>query len=347
MLVAIALSFILTFISLPVMIKVAEVNRLFVPNNYRKTHQGKISALGGVSIFLSSIISFLLFSDIVHYPDYRYMLSSALVLASLGFYDDLHEVKPIFKFIVQLLAVSILVFSGGVQIEFIQHHVAAPYGAHADQFISIFLMIWIINAFNLIDGVDLLASVVGFVVLATLGIWFCLAQQFDYSLILFTLASSLLAFMHYNFPPARIFMGDTGTMSIGLIMAIALIQFDEVNYQVEGVFRMNSAPALAFSFVSFLMFDMLRVALRRLSQFKYPFHGDRSHIHHVLLDKGFSPKGISLIIGLLVLSQIVLSFWLDHYFKLGNIVLIFINLAMILGFYTLVFNLPLGSKKSL
>jgi len=335
-LLGISFSFIITLIGLPFIIRIAESVGLFVPQNYRRIHNSEVSALGGLVIFLSASIGFILFSDLVHFPDYRFIISSGVLMFFLGFYDDLNEVKPETKLLGQIVAVSLLVVFANVRIEFLQHFFGPDVGLWADTILTIILMITIINAYNFIDGIDMLAALLGVIIMGVLGIWFFMAKQYDYSLALLTLSSSLFAFMAFNFSPARIFMGDTGTMTIGLIMAVTLIKFDSINDIIGGSIHVHSAPGIAFSFIALITFDLLRVSIYRIIKGNFPFIADKNHIHHLFLRMGVSQNITSAIIGSVVFVQILMSFYLDS-FLLSNLTIIIINLMYLLTFYTFVF----------
>jgi len=307
-----------------------------VPKNYRRIHNSEVSALGGGVIFVSASISFMLFSDIINFPDYRFIISSGVLMFFLGFYDDLNEVKPETKLLGQIVAVSLLVVFADVRIEFLQHFFGPNVGLWADTILTIILMITMINSYNFIDGIDMLAALLGVIIMGVLGVWFFMANQYDYSLALLTLSSSLLAFMAFNYSPARIFMGDTGTMTIGLIMAVSLIKFDSINDIIEGNIHVNSAPGIAFAFIALITLDLLRVSFYRIIKGKYPFTADKNHIHHLFLRMGISQNKASIIIASVVFVQIIMSFYLDM-FLFSNISIIIINLMYLLTFYMLVF----------
>jgi UDP-N-acetylmuramyl pentapeptide phosphotransferase/UDP-N-acetylglucosamine-1-phosphate transferase len=338
-------SFAMTLIILPILIRFAKANQLYVPINYRRIHHRNISALGGLAIFASPVLSFVLFSDIVNFPDYRYIFGSGLLMYMMGFYDDLYEVRYGVKILVQTVAAAMLVFLAGVYIHFLQHYIAAPYGLLADQFTTLALMLLIINAYNLIDGIDMSAALVGFVVLSFLGVWFSLLDQFDYGMALLALAASLLAFMVYNYTPARIFMGDTGTMSIGLLMSFSLIKFDEINTLVHNAYSFQHAPAISFSLMSLIVFDLIRVGANRVLHAKSPFSPDKTHIHHWLIAINPSHVVGAFIISGAILLQLLMTIALDR-FLFSNWTLILLNVLFLLAFYALIYSLRLHKTKS-
>ena len=338
LLIGITFSFILTIISLPILIKVAESNNLFVPKGYRHVHTSNVSALGGISIFMSSTFAFIIFSDLVNYPDYKYILSSGLLMFVIGIRDDLYNIKPLIKLLGQLTAITLLVGYAGVRIQFIIHFIDGSYGVIADSIITILIMVAIINAYNLIDGIDMLAASIGMVILGSMGIYFFLVNQTDYSLALLSIATALLAFMAFNYYPAKIFMGDTGTLTIGLIMSISLIKLEEVSYLVDSPYTIHSAPGISFALISLILFDLIKVALQRMVKGISIFKADKSHIHHTLLSLGLKPTLISALLSGFIILQLLISVILDK-LNYNNITIILTNTALIITFYLIIYKI--------
>jgi UDP-N-acetylmuramyl pentapeptide phosphotransferase/UDP-N-acetylglucosamine-1-phosphate transferase len=331
-------SFVLTLLLLPPLIRLANDRKLFVPKHYRKVHTNEVSALGGLAIFSSVLISFLLFVDAVNFPDIRYVTATGLLMFFVGIRDDFQPLSVRVKLISQLLAVLVLVFFAQIQIDFFRHSIDGQLGIALDYFATVFLMLWVINSFNFIDGIDLLASLYAFIVFMILGIWFLLAMQYDYSLLLLSLSGSFLAFMIFNYSPSKIFMGDTGTLSVGLLMAITLLKFDDVNALISSSpYSLNSAPGIAFGFIAIPFVDSARVAIVRIARGVSPFKGDKNHIHHLFLRLGWSQNHTAFFIGGITLMIIVLNFILDH-FKWGSWSIISLDLAIIALIYLWLFS---------
>lgn len=327
-----AFSMVLTLLMLPPLIKMAKIRGLFVPTHYRKVHKDQVSALGGLAIFSSVIISFLLFVDAVNFPDIRYVTATGLLMFFVGLRDDFHPVSVPVKLFSQLLAVFVLVFFAEIQIDFFANHMDKPIGSYLDSFTTIFLMLWVINSFNFIDGIDLFASLYAFIVFVVLGIWFLLADQFDYSLLLMSLSGAFLAFMIFNYSPSKIFMGDTGTLSVGLLLAITLLKFDDVNSLIiNSPYRFHSAPGLVFGFIAIPFIDSARVAIVRIRRGVSPFKGDKNHIHHLFLRLGWSQNKVALFIGLILLIILGINFLLDaFYFSSLEIILVDVGIIAIM-----------------
>jgi UDP-N-acetylmuramyl pentapeptide phosphotransferase/UDP-N-acetylglucosamine-1-phosphate transferase len=331
-------SFVLTFLLLPPLIRMAKVRELFVPTNYRKVHNNEVSALGGLAIFSSVLISFLLFVDAVNFPDVRYVVAMGLLMFFVGLRDDFHPVSVRTKLISQLMAVTVLVFLADIQIDFFSHFIDGGVGGFIDSLATIFIMLWVINAFNFIDGIDLLASLYAFIVFTILGIWFLLTDQYDYSLMLLSLSGAFMAFMIFNYSPSKIFMGDTGTLSVGLLLAITLLKFDDVNTLIAGSqYEFHNAPGLAFGFISIPFVDSIRVATLRIFRGVSPFKADKNHIHHLFLRLGWKQNQVAIFLGFIIILIIGINFILD-YFYISSLGIIFIDLLIILAMYLMLFK---------
>jgi UDP-N-acetylmuramyl pentapeptide phosphotransferase/UDP-N-acetylglucosamine-1-phosphate transferase len=160
--------------------------------------------------------------------------------------------------------------------------------------LTYFAVIVIINSFNLIDGIDGLAGSLGVMSLSLFGAYFFFVGIPAYSILAFSLAGSLVAFLIFNFQPAKIFMGDTGSLLIGTVNAILVIKFINVVNTPSVAYPIDAAPAIGFAILMIPLLDTLRVFAIRIVNRRSPFSPDRNHIHHLLLDRGFSHRKITL-----------------------------------------------------
>jgi UDP-N-acetylmuramyl pentapeptide phosphotransferase/UDP-N-acetylglucosamine-1-phosphate transferase len=162
--------------------------------------------------------------------------------------------------------------------------------------LTYFAVIVVINSFNLIDGVDGLAGSLGLLSTVIFGVYFLNVNMLPYSVIAFSLAGSLLAFLIFNFQPAKIFMGDTGSLLVGTINAILVIKFINVANTGDISFPITATPAIGFTILMIPLLDTLRVFGIRILHRRSPFSPDRNHIHHLLLDRGFSHRSITIFL---------------------------------------------------
>ena len=151
----------------------------------------------------------------------------------------------------------------------------------------------ITNSFNLIDGVDGLAGGLGLATTLVFGAYFLNIGQLTYAVLAFSMAGSIISFLIYNFSPAKIFMGDTGSLLLGLINSVLVIKFINSAGVTEGKIDFPAAPAIGFAILIVPLFDTLRVFALRILDRRSPFSPDRNHVHHFLLDLGFSHRQIT------------------------------------------------------
>ncbi len=324
----VALSFVLVCLSIPSIIHTANKYQLYdVSDLHRKKHQANISRLGGIGLFCGFTITVLLFATTVRYKEANFLITSCILLFALGLKDDIYGVSPKTKFAIQILIALILVGLGGFKLTSLYGvlgiwDVSPLFGA----IFSVVLIIFINNAFNLIDGVDGLAGLVGAVVSLFFAIAFVICGEIPYAFIAFALLGAILGFLCYNYPPAKIFMGDTGSLIVGLVLVVLAIKFIEANkVESAGHLYFSSAPAIAVAALIVPVFDSLRVFFLRIINRRSPFHGDRNHIHHRLLQVGLSVKQILALVLAFNIGMIALSVLLR---SLGNFTLIILQLAI-------------------
>jgi len=289
------LAFLITFFSIPVIIEVAKNKKLFDEPNERKVHNAVIPTLGGLGIFAGFIIASLMGVPPSIPSIFQYFMAAIMVIFFLGIKDDILVLSASKKFIGQLVAAGIIIKFGGIQINdlhgFLGIH-AIPHTASI--LLSLITIVGITNSFNLIDGVDGLAGSLGLLTSVLFGSYFVATSQLMYAVMAFSLTGSLIAFLIYNFSPAKIFMGDTGSLLIGLLNAIFVIKFIAVASDPSLGMPIQSAPAIGFAILIVPLFDTLRVVTVRIISRRSPFSPDRNHIHHFLLELGLSHKMIVL-----------------------------------------------------
>ncbi len=334
---ALTTSFVLTYMFIPSIIKVSNIKHLFDTPGTRKSHYNVIPNLGGVGIFGGFVISLCLFAKFYPANGMRYILAALCFIFMMGVKDDIVELVANKKFIGQLFAACIIVFLGDIRI-------SSMYGLFGISLIgyipsailSVVTIIFIINAFNIIDGINMLAGSVTLLMSAAFGAWFFYYGFFDYAVLAAAMAGAVLAFLKYNYTPARIFMGDSGSLSIGLLAAVLAIQFIEKNEIVlrsgssDGI-HIVASPAMAIAILIIPVFDTLRVFTLRLSQKKSPFLADRNHIHHRLIDLGLSHVQATYVLIAVNIGFIAMVYLLQ---SLGNLYLMIIefSLAFLLSF---------------
>lgn len=305
------LAFLITFFSIPVIIEVAKDKKLFDEPGERKVHNVVIPTLGGLGIFGGFIFATLIGVPPSESSVLQYFIAAIMIIFFMGIKDDILILTATKKFVGQLIAAGIIIKFGGIEIKDLYGifgiHALPPTAAFL---LSLFIIVVITNSFNLIDGVDGLAGSLGLVTSLIFGIYFFLSGQTLYAVMAIALAGSLIGFLIYNFHPARIFMGDTGSLLIGLLNSILVIQFINTASDPFSALPLASAPALGFAILVVPLFDTLRVVSMRIVNRRSPFSPDRNHIHHFLLDIGLSHKMITLVCVITNLLLITMAYFI-------------------------------------
>lgn len=302
------LAFIITFFSIPVIIKVAKAKKLYDEPDERKVHKNVIPTLGGMGIFSGFIISLLMGISSAANPEFQFFVAACLVIFFMGLKDDIMLLSASKKFLGQLVAAGIIIRFGGIQLNdmhgFLGIHTIPIIASYV---LTLFTIIVVTNAFNLIDGIDGLAGTLGVITTVSFGLYFYFIDNISYSVMAFTLSAATFAFLIYNFSPAKIFMGDTGSLLLGTINSILVVKFIQLASTTPTNFRLETAPAIGFAILMVPLFDTLRVFTIRILNRRSPFSADRNHIHHFLLDLGLSHRSIVAVMGSAAIGFIALA----------------------------------------
>ncbi len=327
-------AFSITFFAIPSIIAVARQKNLVDVPTERHSHTEITPSLGGIGIFAGVIFSIVMWTPFEAFSDLQYILASFVIIFLMGAKDDIAPMSPYKKMIGQLMAAAILVYMANIKL-------TSLYGIFGiyelpEAFailLSIFTIFIIINAFNLIDGINGLAGSISVLISLSLGTWFLLVDRMDMAMVAFSLIGATVAFLNYNFSPAKIFMGDTGSLLLGLICSILAISFIEHNNE-PGLFKshpnlvIKSPPAVAIGILIIPLFDTLRVFITRMAKGHSPFHPDKTHIHHLLLDCGMSHMQGTITLVFVNLSFILLVYFLQDIGSL-NLILLLLTTATI------------------
>lgn len=332
-------SFLITFFAIPSIIRIAEIKHLFDEPDERKMHKTRVPTLGGLAIFAGMIFSITFWSRQKEIVELQYIISSIIILFFVGMKDDLFNLVHYKKLGGQLLAAFILVHWGGIRVtSFFGIFGVLDLDFISSYVFSIFTMVVITNSINLIDGIDCLAGSVGVIASIFFGAWFFQMEHYQYVILSASLMGSLIAFLYYNRTPAKIFMGDTGSLMVGIVLSILAIKFIEMNrvLPLTDSAKIRGIPVMTISILIIPLFDTLRVFSIRILQGRSPFHPDRNHIHHLLIDLGFSHvKATGMLIGF---NLLMIGF---AYYMQGirsEIVLALILLTCMLNTYILAYS---------
>lgn len=262
----------------PTIITIAHKRKLFDATDDRKTHKGDIPRLGGVGVFLSIILSyFVIFILIKTDIPVAFYISLSLIFIS-GLTDDFKPVKPIVKLLTQIVA-SLILIVGGISLT----HIFIPFinlNLHLGIFSYPLTFLWIIgitNALNLLDGMDGQAGGVSAIGAITIGIVSLLIGYLHIAIICFILSGALIGFLYYNLPPAKIFMGDSGSLTLGFFMASVPLLYTQPTIKGKMIL-------VAIAVLIIPIFDVFAAIIRRKLDNRSFFTPDRGHIHHKFTD---------------------------------------------------------------
>ncbi|MBC7946794.1 MAG: undecaprenyl/decaprenyl-phosphate alpha-N-acetylglucosaminyl 1-phosphate transferase [Chitinophagaceae bacterium] len=289
-----SVSFIISFLAIPVVLQIADQKKLFDVPDERKVHTHPVASLGGVGIFGGFLLAALLSIQGQYNYEFQYFFAAALVIFFLGLKDDLVVLSPSKKFVGQVVAASILIHLGHIRLD--SMHGLFGFEQLPEGFalaLSYLTIIVIINSFNLIDGIDGLAASLGILTMLIFGTYFFITDYHAYALLAFALAGSLIAFLIFNHHPAKIFMGDSGSLMIGLVNAILVIKFINVASEPSVAVPIGSAVAMGFAILIVPLLDTLRVFAIRIFNGRSPFTPDRNHVHHLLLARGMGHAAVT------------------------------------------------------
>ena len=306
-LMATGIAIIISFLATPLVKALAyKVGAIDVPKDGRRMHKTPIPRLGGLAIFLAFLLSTLLFAEIDR--QMKGILMGAVIIVILGVLDDIMTLRALPKFFIQILAASIAVYHGCV-IQFVSN-----FNLFSDTLyinlgwlsvpVTIIWIVAITNAVNFIDGLDGLAVGVSAISAGSLLVIALMVAEGNIAIVIAALLGACIGFIPYNFNPAKMFMGDTGSTFLGYILATLSIQ---------GLFKMYAIISFAVPFLilGVPIFDICFAFLRRIAKGQNPMIADRGHVHHRLIDMGFSQKQsvaiTYMITAILGLAAVVLT----------------------------------------
>jgi len=303
-LVAVSAFFIAVF-GMPNLIKVAKLKRLVDdPEDPRKIHHRSVPTIGGVMIYFVILTNGFFWLSLGETPSresfqqYSVLLTCMTVVFTMGLKDDLIGMSASKKLMVHLIAGALLVTVGGFRIE----GFGGLFGIEEmpetiSTIFSLFVYIVIVNAWNLIDGIDGLAGGYSAIAMAAFSAWFLLTGQIPAAILSLTILGATLGFLVFNFAPARIFLGDCGSLVLGVVgYALATNVIQTPGEAIPEVFSQLSRPTLAMAILAYPLVDTLRVFFLRAIRGISPFHPDQNHMHHRLMMKYKSHRKTAIFV---------------------------------------------------
>ena len=330
-------SFLLTFYTIPTVVKISRRKNLMDEPGSRSSHLRKIPNLGGISMFYSlavcaSIFAFELF-DL-----YKFLFASLVILLYIGVMDDIVVMRAYKKLFAQIIVTSLMVIGSDVRIR----SFFGLFGVYELNYffsvaISIFTFIVLINAFNLIDGIDGLAGGYSILCSAMFGISYYRLGEYNYPLVVLSgvIIGCVIGFLYFNLSNYRnnkIFMGDTGSMILGFLLAFTAICFIDIFIDKElpevPRYYLQSAPAIAMAILILPIIDTLNVFIIRICNGKSPFVADKNHIHHSLLKLGLTHRRSTTYILMYYLFIVSVAYFFRH-INVNELLLIIVILGFI------------------
>jgi UDP-N-acetylmuramyl pentapeptide phosphotransferase/UDP-N-acetylglucosamine-1-phosphate transferase len=292
-------SMLAVMITIPVVVRVAHEKELLEVPNGRSSHLRKTPRLGGIAIFSAIAIIFLLASPIttIEEGNIHLIVPSIVILFLIGLKDDILVIDPYKKLLAQLLAAGLVTVYTGIKLDNLYGLFGMYELSFAPAFVlSLFVFVVIINAYNLIDGIDGLAAGLGIVSFLAFGTYFFLVDVIWASVLCAVMIGALAGFIRFNFSRRnKTFMGDSGSLVVGFVLALMAVKFLQFN-GTENALPIANAPTIAILILAVPLFDTLRVFTHRIVSGSGPFKADRNHIHHLILDKGFTHLQVTVLL---------------------------------------------------
>ncbi|MCP9237870.1 glycosyltransferase family 4 protein [Lewinella sp. JB7] len=327
------ISFALVFAIMPNVIRIAIEKKLVALPEERSSHHIITPCLGGIPIFLGILFCGLLLTPMEQWGGLQYILSALVIVFMIGTKDDITQLSAGKKMAGLIMAIAILVTRGEVRLESLYElfYVSRDLPYWLSITFSVFTLLVITNAFNLIDGIDGLAGTVGVIAMLSFGTWFFVVGMTHLGILALAAAGGLLAFLYYNISKTqKTFMGDTGALVIGMLLGIMTVEFIDVcsTGSFPSVYRFNNPISVAVGILIIPLFDTIRVFITRVVRGVSPMKPDRRHIHHLLIDSNLSHVQATFLLALVNLIFISLALYLDPLLDLHLILAIEIGLAL-------------------
>lgn len=344
-------SFLITFFTIPSILNISRRKNLMDEPGSRSSHLRKISNLGGIAIVFSLCVCSSIFASEL-FEEYKFLFASLIILLYIGVTDDIMIMRAYKKLLAQILVSGLMVIGSNVRIG----SLFGVFGIYEMSYyvsvvFSIFTFVILINAFNLIDGIDGLAGSYSVFCSIFFGISYFRLGPYNYPLVILSvvIVGSVLAFLYYNlsnYRQKKIFMGDTGSMILGFLLAFTGICFINIfiDKRIETIprYHLESAPVIAVAILILPIIDTLNVIIIRLINKKSLLEADTNHVHHKLLRLGYTHRRSTTYIVLYYFGVVLFAYFFRH---LNNNLLLFLIVS--LGFMgVLIPEIKLKLRKS-
>lgn len=346
----------LTYYLIPKVVWVAKQKGLYKKVNSRSSHTGRVPSLGGIAFYIAFVLVVSILQTVANHESGNYLIGAVTIMFIVGVKDDLVVSSARVKLIGQLLATAFIIFSPAMHISSL-HGFLGIYEipSFLGYIISSFIIIAIVNSYNLIDGINGLAGIIGIVISGVYAVAFSLieGQDFFFLLSLFCFGT-LVAFLRFNFSRGhrKIFMGDSGSLMMGFILGVLSVKLLKIHTNIDLIGAGGDAQnrLLFLGAALFIMFfDTSRVMIVRKWEGYSPFRADRNHMHHILLDLGLSHLKTSALLGafnfMIVAIYFLLSANLSTTWLIVSLGVIYIGLFSFCGYCKKIVNKKVAQEE--
>ncbi len=291
---ALITAILISYLLMPIMIKASVIKKLIEDQEFNwSIKRNIIPAIGGIGVLTAFIVSFYIWGNINSLVSYPYLIAGLFILLLLSLSDGVF-LNPTKKYAIQTIAAGEMVIGGNLVIEnlhglFGLYLIPWPLGAA----VAVALVVWLINAFKSIDGIDGLAGGIGTIASTILGIWFWSSGFGILAVFSFVLTGALIGFLIFNIHPAKIFMGKTGAMALGYILAFLTLNFIVINSRLENGFFTQNAHLFSLAILIVPIIDTIRSLLYRIIKRTGVILSDYYHTHDELIQEGTPEHFIS------------------------------------------------------
>jgi UDP-N-acetylmuramyl pentapeptide phosphotransferase/UDP-N-acetylglucosamine-1-phosphate transferase len=326
-------SFFFGFMMTPVLIFLLKKGNIIDAPGGRKIHVGFVPSMGGIAIVMATFGGLLSWFSVEQLLETRYFLVALGIMFLVGLRDDLIELSAVQKLVGQCIPAFFVIIMADIRFTSLYGFMGIydlPYPVSIP--LSFLVVIVLTNSFNLIDGLDGLAGTLSVITFSFLGWWFFYADMAAYSLISFTLVGGVLSFLVFNWHPAKIFMGDTGSLSLGFALTTLMMLFVDTNGTMlasEG-WKINAPLAAGIALMIVPIYDTLRIFTKRSLKGRSPLKPDKSHVHHFLLRMGLRHNEVAILLGVVKMAFLGMVFF-GSAFNDHVMIPMVISLAVVLG----------------
>ena len=328
-------------------IVVAKRYNLFKGYNDRSSHSGQVYTGSGILLAFVLLVANIVLDtvSIFDFNSINIVLTSSVLISLLGFYDDFMEISAFHKYIILTFVIVMNINTGTlndniiINLHCFLEIYDIPYWAGLA--FTGFVYLAVINAINLMDGIDTYLAIFCSLVFLLFGVIFLNGNDITYALICLLIIASLSIFLRYNVSKnKKLFVGDAGSLFLGFWIAYFLvIRINSLEYDGNYIFfstKIENLSVLAVAIINIPVLDTIRVMFVRVLKRRSPFAADRNHIHHIFIDKGFTHLKTSLLLCMINFLNLAIIFVLEPLFKSVELTLIFIGINL---FWIFIFEL--------